>query len=199
MKLIWKFFWREKELKRQIAHMGFGLALAWGFAIDLVNIYVIIWLLISFIFVAIFLSKRRTWVDKIILMLERENDLFDIPLRGLIFYLLGIALTMILFEYEAALAGIIILAVSDSIGTLYGKYLGLWRIPWNKNKHMEGPILGGFMAALMCMTFLPILPAVLGAYTGAFLDTVNWKVGKYEVDDNLLIPLLSAGVVTQLM
>ena len=196
MRLLWKFFWRERELKRQIAHLIFGLFYALGYLLGLITPGTSILLLIAVVIMSMFLKKRRRFWDRIVLMLERENHLFDIPLRGLIFYIIGTTLTIALFEFEAALAGILTLAAADSIGTLYGKYTGRLKIWWNHDKHAEGPLLGGLLAALLCMSFLPVGVALAAGYSGAFVDTLKMKWGKWELDDNLIIPLVAASIVS---
>ena len=198
MKLAWKSIWKELEFKRQLAHMFGGLAYAFAFSMGWMTPTISAVLLIVSIFVSFWLTKRRKFVDKIVLLLERQHHLNSMPLKGLVFFFVGATLTITFFDFLPALAGLVVLAIADSIGTLYGKYVGVAKIRWNPNKHMEGPILGGFIAALALMSFLPMPPAVLGAYAGAFLDTLTIKIFGFEIDDNLLIPVISAGII-QLM
>ncbi len=195
MKILWNIFWKEKEFKRQIAHLSFGLLYAVGYALGAIDVRVSLAMISATILVSMFLKKRRRFIDRIILMLERENHLFDIPLRGLIFYLLGVTIAISFFDGLPALAGIVVLAVADSIGTLYGKYMGRLKIPWNKDKHMEGPLIGGGLAALLCMSFLPVWVALIAGYAGAVLDTFDLKIKGIVFDDNLLIPVVVAWLV----
>lgn len=199
MQLLWRFFWREKELKRQTVHLIFGLC----YALAYIGGYLEIWMSYAFlgftILVALFLKKRRRWIDRIVLLLERENHLFDLPLRGAISFVLGASLTITFFDHIPAFCGIVVLSVVDSVGTLYGKYVGLVKIPWDKERHLEGPIIGGFLAALMCVSVLPFWLALLASYVGALVDSIRWKIGRFEIDDNILIPLISAGVVQGLI
>lgn len=195
MKLLWNLFWRELEFKRQVAHLLFGLAYSVTFAMGWMTPAISFALVVVALGASQFLKRRRTFVDKIVLLLERKQQLLDLPLKGLIFFLLGASLTILLFEPTAALAGLLVLSITDSLGTLYGKYVGVAKIRWNPNKHMEGPILGGLAAWLALMSFLPFPPALLAAYLGAFLDTLTLKIGRFELDDNLIIPLASAALV----
>lgn len=195
MKFLWNLFWRERELKRQIFHMSFGLVYATGYFFGLINVPVSIMLLICLIGASVYLKKRRRVIDKIVLLLERREHLFDFPLQGPIFFIFGVTLTIAIFDLYSATGGIIILAITDSLGTLYGKYMGRVKIPWNKKKHLEGPILGGLAAGFACMAFFPVLPAFLAAFIGAFVDTFNLRFKYVVLDDNLLIPLVGAGVL----
>ncbi len=195
MKFIWNLFWRELEFKRQVAHLLFGLAYSATFALGWMTPEISFVLVVVALGASQFVKRRRTFVDKIILLLERQQQLLDLPLKGLIFFLLGASLTIWIFEPTAALAGLLVLSITDSLGTLYGKYLGVAKIRWNPNKHMEGPILGGLAAWLALMSFLPFPPALLAAYLGAFIDTLPLKIGRFELDDNLIIPLAAAALV----
>ncbi|MBU0981899.1 hypothetical protein KKC94_04380 [Patescibacteria group bacterium] len=196
MKILWKIFWEETEFKRQIAHFAFGIFYAALFYVGLMDAKVSAILFLGSIAFSLFLKRRRKFVDKLVLLLERQKDLYEIPLKGLIFFLLGATLTISLFEFVPAMCGILVLAISDSIGTLYGKYLGVVKIRWNPDKHMEGPILGGLVAAVALAGFVPLPAALMGAYCGAFLDTLKLRIFGFTIDDNLLIPLVSAGVVS---
>ncbi len=199
IKLFWNFLWREKELKRQSAHLLFGISYALAFWMGWITPERSFLLLGVVLVFALFLRKRRRWLDEIVLMLEREKHLFYLPLRGPIFFILGVSLTITFFDSVPAFAGIVILSVTDSIGTLYGKYIGLWPIPWDKERHLEGVLAGWAIATLICFSILPFLPAFLGSGAGALADSVKWRLFGLELDDNLLIPLLSAAVVQVLL
>lgn len=196
MKLLWEIFWKERELKRQILHLGVGLFYAVCFALGWIDGLVATIIFVLAVIVSFYLKKQEGFWDRFVLLLEREHHFLEIPLRGAIFFALGVTITIMLFEPMPALAGIVTLAFADSLGTLYGKYLGRVKIPWNKDKHLEGPIIGGALAAAVCFTFLPILPAIVGAYVGAFVDTLNLHFKGVEIDDNLLIPILTAAFIS---
>ncbi len=196
---LWKIFREETELKRQIAHLSFGLLYALFYSFGYIDVWVSCGLLLASILLAVFLKRRRSFIDRIVMIVEREEHFWNLPLRGLIFFLLGTTLTIGFFSFVPALAGILILSIADSIGTLYGKYLGVMKIRWNRNKHMEGPVIGGFLATLMLLSFLPLMPALIASYAGAFIDTLNIKILGIEIDDNLLIPIITAEIVKLLV
>ncbi len=203
MRILWKLFWREKEFKRQLAHLAFGLGYALLFLWGYMTVPISLVLLGLGILASLWLKLRRSFIDKVILLLERDRDFLDLPLKGALSFVLGATITIGVFDFEPALAGILILSVVDSIGTLYGKYTGVAKIRWNPEKHMEGPILGGLAASILLLSFLPFAPAVLASFVGAFIDTldlrVNLRVGgravRLKLDDNLLIPVMSAAVI----
>ncbi len=197
-KLLWDLFWKELEFKRQIAHLLFGLSYAGLYVIGIVDAKITLIAFIAVLAFSLYLRSRRSFIDKLVLLLEREKNLFNLPLSGLLYFLLGCGLTIYFFDFLPALAGIVVLSVTDSIGTLYGKYLGNIKIKWNAEKHIEGPVLGTFVSTVLCLSFLPVMPALIASFTGALIDTFNLRVWRIKLDDNLLIPIVAAGV-TQLL
>lgn len=198
-KLLWEIFWKELEFKRQTAHLLFGLSYAALYVLGIVDSTIT---LIAFFVVlgfSLYLKSRRTFIDRLVLLLEREKNLINLPLAGLLYFLLGCGLTIHFFDFLPALTGIVVLSVTDSIGTLYGKYLGNIKIKWNPEKHIEGPVLGTFVSAVLCMSFLPVMPALIASFTGALIDTFNLRIGRFKLDDNFLIPLAAAGVTHLLL
>ena len=198
MKIVWEIFQKEKEFKRQIFHLVAGLVFALGYFLGLVTPLMSLGLFVFGVVFSFYLKEKRSFFDRLVLLLDRDHHFWDVPLRGAIFYALGATITILFFDFLPAMAGLVTLAVADSVGTLYGKYVGRIKIPWNKEKHLEGPIFGGGLAAMLCFAFLPVWPAVIGAYAGALVDTLDLRIGKIEIDDNLLIPVVVAGIVTLL-
>lgn|GEM_PF-6320593 len=94
----------------------------------------------------------------------------------------------------AAVAGIIVLSVGDSVSLWYGVFLGKVPVPWNKKKDLDAR----FVAALLCtLILLPIVPwwqGFLASAIGMLVESFDYKKGRILLDDNFLVPL-SAGVV----
>jgi len=190
IKAVWNYFYREREIKRQLIHMVFGLAYGAAFYFEFLPIWLAWCAVVGVLLVSLILRRRHRITDDLLRLAEREEDIFRFPLKGAFFCVLGLALTITLFEPLPALAGIIALAAIDSLGTLYGKYLGVVEVPWNKKKHFEGAILGGLLLVAICVNFLPWGVAVAAALVGVFLDTID-----LQLDDNIYIPLVVAAVV----
>lgn len=184
----------RKEVRRQLVHLLFGLLYAFLFYLGFLTPLISLAFLLLFIAISLFLKAQESWIHHFILLLERDHDLNQFPLRGPIFFLLGTTITISLFSFEAALGALIVLSFVDSIGTAYGKTLGRIKVPWNRQKHLEGPVIGGVLSALIGLLFLSPVSSILGSTVGAFLDTLNPHIGRLRLDDNLTIPLLS-GVV----
>ncbi len=113
---------------------------------------------------------------------------------GSIYFFLGIIITLILFHSHLAVANaaILILLFGDSASTLAGKRWGKIKLPFQENKTLEGSLaflVVGFMGAL---TQLPLVPALLGALSGALTEAYS------PIDDNLTVPVV-AGLIMSLV
>jgi dolichol kinase len=89
-------------------------------------------------------------------------------------------------------AAILILLFGDSASTLAGKRWGKIKLPFQENKTLEGSLaflVVGFMGAL---TQLPLVPALLGALSGALTEAYS------PIDDNLTVPVI-AGLIMSLV
>ena len=65
-------------------------------------------------------------------------------------------------------------------GTTYGKH----RLPWNRNKTMEGT--SGFMAGAMCaVLIMPVYATLLVALLGAIVESLPLKL-----NDNITLPVV---------
>ncbi len=188
----------EKEVGRQLVHMALGLCLAFGIFIEWVNVYFLLGLLIFTFALGAILKLRHPVVTEVTNLIERPETAHSFPLKGVVYYLAGSTVALYLFDPLAALCGILILAIGDSISTLYGKHFGRIKFPWCKEKHMEGAVLGAILAALVCGAFIPFEIAVAAAVVGALIDSLP-NPGKLHFDDNFWIPLASAAVIAYLM
>lgn len=109
-------------------------------------------------------------------------------------YVLGIGLSLYLYPPEVATAAICFLAFGDVSATLIGEQYGRTKIG---DKSLEGTVafvaaagLSGFLLSLLGVALAPWLLAI-GVLTAAGVELLA-----LPVNDNLLIPLVSGGVMT---
>jgi len=88
----------------------------------------------------------------------------------------------------------VILAVGDSVTNVVGRYYGGVPNPWNKKKNIEGTIAGIIFAFMAASLFVSFSQAVFASIIAMFLESLDVQIGKWKIDDNLLIPLV-AGMV----
>jgi dolichol kinase len=102
-------------------------------------------------------------------------------------YLLGVLLTLILFPRDAAMGGILALAIADPAATLVGRQ-------WGKKVFGKGTVEGSLVFAAVAFGALAIWApwpqALGGAVLSAVVEALPWSV-----DDNLTIPLAAAGAL----
>ena len=113
---------------------------------------------------------------------------------GLIFLGLGIILTTVVFSNgqvynNPAYAAIVILAFGDGFSAM--SVLIEKRKFINKNTSIEGTLIGFVTAFVGASLFVPIPIALIGAFVGMFVEAFF-----PTIDDNLIIPILSAFVMS---
>jgi len=110
----------------------------------------------------------------------REQRLFTIAPVTLS---LGIMFSLLLFPKLIASVVIIIVAFSDSIATVIGRYYGRVKIPYNHGKSVEGSI-AFLVAAFICSIFyLPLGIALIVSFVSCIIESLPIKF------DNISIPL----------
>jgi dolichol kinase len=107
-----------------------------------------------------------------------------------IYYAIGIASALILFPNSIGNSAIAILTIGDSLAGLSGTTIGKTPIPYNKNKTVEGSLIGFSIAFFAANLFSPMKIALIGAFVGALTESYN----KF-IEDNLFIPLVSGFIM----
>src|SRR3989344_1707790 len=118
------------EFNRQIFHMLLGIIVVLLLKYGFVNKNIIL-ALISAGFILSFLSAKIKIpvIYGILQKFERKKDLEKFPGKGIIFYFIGIYISLLLFPKEVAMASIMILALGDSVSHIYGLHYGKIRHP----------------------------------------------------------------------
>lgn len=184
------------ELNRQLFHILLGVTivalLKFGF-IDknIILTIIIIGLILSY------LSKtiKIPIIYQLLQKFERKQGLDKFPGKGIIFYFIGVYIPLLLFPKDIAMAGIMVLALGDSISHLFGLHFGKIKHPLSKTKFLEGTIAGfvaGFIGALV---FARWYEAFFASLAAMIVETIEIKIGTQQVDDNLIVPLVAGGVI----
>lgn len=108
-----------------------------------------------------------------------------------VYYAIGIVLSLILFSEEIGNSAITIMTLGDCLAGLSGAIIGRTPIPYNRDKTIEGSLVGFISAFLVSCMFVPLHVAFLGALTGAFAESCDKLI-----DDNLAVPLASGLVMS---
>jgi dolichol kinase len=143
-------------------------------------------------------------------MAEREDVKKHSPGRGTFRFFFGVLATMLIFgtllgsPFYLVASGILVLALGDSMSTLAGKRLGRRKLPYNREKSVEGSLIGAGYAFLGVLLYLAIFHgveaghaaklALAAAAAGMFVESLPLRI-----DDNFLIPLASSAAVYALI
>lgn len=112
-------------------------------------------------------------------------------------YILGVALSLILFELPVAIAAVLFLAFGDVAATIVGESWGKTRFLGKSFEGTAAFVVAAFAAGLVPRLYglglsLPVLLA--GAVTAAAVEVLTPK----RLNDNLTIPLISGAIMTLL-
>ncbi len=121
-------------------------------------------------------------------LFERERNLSKPGIQAL-FANVGIFLSFILFGKEATVVGVLVLAVGDGFSGLVGYHLGRRRLFYNPSKSVEGSFAFLIGSLLTLYPLTDFQTALKVSVLGTIVESLPVKV-----DDNLIIPLVSAGV-----
>jgi len=174
-----------KELGRKIIHVLSGIALMLLISYNIINTLILFYILIlGCILSVLSLRLKIPIISWFLREFGKEEE--KIPGRGSL-------LAMKLFSIDIALASIAILTFSDSSSCLIGKYCGNTKIIGRKN--IEGMIFGFLIGTIVALFFISFPEAFLAAAGSMIIEYVEVKVSDKNIDDNLLIPLVSGTII----
>jgi len=189
---------KHKEILRQILHIFVGIVTIFLIYFNILT-SMRIFILILIGIVLSLLSKRFSLpvISWFLRKFERENVIHRFPGRGVIFFLVGVLLSLRLFSKDIALASITILTLGDAVSHIFGGLFGKTRQPLNGDgkKKLEGTIVGIVVAFLGALFFVSPLYAFFGSLSGMMAETLQLKLNGREVDDNIIVPLASGTIM----
>ena len=178
---------REDERTRKAAHILSNLSAC--LSIWILGLQTTSYLVLLALFVGILvmhLTIMGIKVPGIEGWLNTVGRVGETPGEGPLYNALGIlfALGLLRSDPLAAVAVILMFGLGDGFATYVGTTYGKHKLPWNKNKTMEGTL--GFMAGAMCAILIMPVPAiVLGAVLGAIVESSPLKI-----NDNITLPVV---------
>lgn len=183
----------EFELRRSLFHVFYGIIIIMIAYYELLNLF---WLTIILIFgfiISVFASLYRIPIINWFLeKFEREHVL---PGWGALTFLAGSILSLLLFDKQIALAGIMILTIGDPVSHFVGESFGKIKHPLNDKKLLEGSIVGVILGFLGAILFVNPAAAFFGSFFGLCFEALEIKFRHIVLDDNLLIPVVSGFVM----
>lgn len=186
------------EIRRQLLHIIYGFTLLFLHHKGLIDNNILLGMIIGGSVASLMIKKQRlSGIKKLLSFFERNHHLERFPGRGVLFFTIGAYLTLLLFPRDIAYAGIMILSVGDAFSNIVGRHFGKIRTKLNPNKFIEGNIAGIFISVPFAYHFFPDIYAVFAASTVAmFLEMPYISIFGFEIDDNLIIPLVASFTLT---
>lgn len=190
------------ELRRQTAHLFVGLAIVFLLKLQLLNTQILF--IITGLGGIIVLLARRIRIPVIHDLLEyfeRPHHIARFPGRGSFFMFLGASLATLIFSKDIAMAAILIMAVGDSVTNIVGRHFGKIKNPFNSKKNIEGTGIAIITATLAAILFVPFSAAFWASVLSMIVESLDlgWRRKNFELDDNVLIPLVAGVVMTLIM
>ena len=166
---------------RQLVHLAFGVTIALAIAF-LGREYAIMLLALGLFggFVLIDLVDRGYKVPVASPLVENLERKGKMPGYGAVCFVLTALFCLIFFPVDYVVAGVLTLAVLDSVSTIAGLHFGRHRI--FNGKSWEGTAGGIIAACIPLALLLPPLPAIAAAVVAGIAEMVS------PVEDNLIIP-----------
>ncbi len=186
------------EIKRQAFHLALGLAMGYLFYKGYLTPAIILLLLV--IGLVLSFASKKTELPVICWFLdtfERTDERKKFPGKGALMMVAGILITTVLFPKDIALASIMILSLGDSFSHIIGRFFGRTKHPFSI-KLIEGTMAGITAGFLGAMLFVGVKEALAAASISMIAETFCQKIGKLEIDDNLVVPIV-AGITITLM
>lgn len=187
------------EFRRKMAHIVFGLSLVLCIQAGILTairlgILALIGLLISLIERRLRLPLVSPMLD----ILERPGVRQSFPGKGLLFFLLGSFLSLLLFPQDIALASILVLTFGDAVSHLCGIRFGKVAHPLTDKKFIEGAVAGFAAAFLAALLLVSAAEALVAAFAAMLVEAIDVRFKALEADDNLLIPLAAGAAILAL-
>lgn len=189
-----------KEFRRQIFHIVFGCILIFLIIINALDVKLLFLILaLGFIASLISLKIKIPVIGWFLKNFDRNKDTRTFPGKGAFFYIFGILLALWLFDKDIALASIAIMVFGDSISHLVGTAIKKSRFrKIGNNKNVEGVIVGMIIGGFCSSFFVSIYYAFSASIIAMLVEGFGLKMGEYNIDDNLFIPLISGVIITLL-
>ena len=186
---------RTEEIKRKIIHLSNSvIPLSYYFFVE--DQMMMIWILLSitiFFVIVDYFRFRIGWIQKwfriFFSSMLRKHEL-EGKLTGATWALIGATISVFLFEKDIAVLALLFMSVGDTVAALIGQQYGKIKIG---KKTIEG-FAGGLASCLFISIFFPSV-IWINRIAGSLIASLI-ELSPIPVDDNLMIPLISGGMMT---
>lgn len=194
--LTLKIAWKRLEFRRQSLHFFAGFLSVFAHWMGFVRLREIGVLLLIGLITCWFTARGKLpLIARFLQQFDRPRA-YDFPGSGAFYFLLGTGIVFLFFPFKIAYAAILILAVGDSFNHLFVERLPKRiNLPWNRRKSVLGVVLGIILGTFAAQFFVPLWAAFLASCVAIGIETYPWRVGKFFIDDNVVVPLVAGAVL----
>ena len=147
-------------------------------------------LIVSFDFLRIYSSYIQKIYNSVFGRVTRDFETYR--LTGASYVMIGAFIVLLLFETKICIPALLIMSFSDSAAAIVGKSYGKTNI---FDKTLEGSFAFLITSLLIVVFFAPDIE-FLFSIIAIITVTIVELIPKYGLDDNLLIPIISASIMS---
>ncbi|MFX1565562.1 MAG: haloacid dehalogenase-like hydrolase [Promethearchaeota archaeon] len=134
-------------------------------------------------------------ISNMVLAAGREEEI-DSHVLSPLYFAAGVTLSLLIFGTllqlpHIAVASVIVFLIGDAFSTIGGIFLGRHHYPFNRQKTIEGTLIGFTSAFFVLLLIMSPISALLTAIIAAVIELLP-----SQLDDNLAVPLITAIVLT---
>jgi dolichol kinase len=189
------------EIRRKVVHVLFGILLTVLLYYNVLRFWMLLSLLIiSLILSYISIQRPIILIDWLLLKFERPEHIKSFPARGAISIIFSATILSLLFEasvitINVLCASLMIWTFGDALSAIVGNLHGRIKHPFNSERFIEGTASGIVAGTLGAMLFVPLLPAFIAAFISILIESVELTLLRRPIDDNILVPIISAVIL----
>jgi dolichol kinase len=188
------------EIHRKIFHITLGIALVLTIYFDLLKD----WMVFAILIIGVIISISSRYFDiplirQFLGKFEREKHLKNIPGQGVLSIFAALLIIMLFFDKDIVLASMMIWTLGDSMSAIIGRHYGKRKHPFNDSRMILGTIFGMIVATLGAWIFVRFWIALVAACIAMALESLELEIFGIGIDDNLLVPIISAVVMYLVM
>jgi dolichol kinase len=187
------------EIRRKMMHVFIGVIIVVLVYYSILKFWMALTLLIIGIITSLLSKKYSLPLISLFLMRYDRPEHSKTPGRGVISIFSSVSVLLLLLEAgvlqkNIVLASLMIWIFGDSLSAVVGKVYGKNKHPLN-NRYVEGTIAGIIGGAIGALFFVPIYAAFPAAVITMVIESLELRFLKHPIDDNILVPLIAAGLL----
>lgn len=191
------------EIRRKMMHVFVGAVIVILVYYGLLKFWMSLTLLIVGIIISLLSKKYSLPLIGLFLMRYDRPEHSKTPGRGVISIFSSLSVLLLLLETDVlskniVLASLMIWIFGDSLSAVVGKVYGKKKHPLN-NRFIEGTIAGIIGGTIGALFFVPIYAAFPAAFLTMIIESLEIRLLKHPLDDNIIVPLIAAGALYWLL